>query len=394
MKEVRVSGRRRVPVLVIEAVASSRLAIVLVLVLILFSAVGAMLPQEGLMSRSDIAGWQEAHPTITVLLEPVGLFRVFSSWPFLATVVLLALNILTCTILLLVREGGLAAFRGPRALRRTGFLLVHLCVIGILAGGFVSASFRLEGLVVLTEGQSFKESRDAYLQLVEGPLRAGRPEEFVTRLENVRIKYVDGHFPVDVASDITLLVGGETVASGTVRINDPFTFRGVSLTQDRTGFSPRLEILQRCDGRVQANSFIALQTTGPERDREYRDFLPLPFFGNRIIISLYPSHSRVGDEVRKTGDEPENPLLVVETTDECGKVSERQYLPLGGRITVGEYVFGFTELRRWSAFRVAEDPGYIPVMISLWLGVAGLVLRYAQDLWRWFGRGSGACDAS
>ena len=76
--------------------------------------------------------------------------------------------------------------------------------------------------------------------------------------------------------------------------------------------------------------------------------------------------------------------LFVETEDASGNITERKYLPAGGRITLGQHTFLFADLRRWSSLRVSEDPGYLLVLISLWLGIGALVLRYLPDLLRWF----------
>ena len=71
-------------------------------------------------------------------------------------------------------------------------------------------------------------------------------------------------------------------------------------------------------------------------------------------------------------------------TDPIRQRSAQGNLPLGSRIVMEEYVFFFTELRRWSGFMVVQDPGYLPVCVALWLGLGALILRYTPDLKKWF----------
>ena len=89
-------------------------------------------------------------------------------------------------------------------------------------------------------------------------------------------------------------------------------------------------------------------------------------------------------KVRKTGEDPENPLLLIDVLEPAGQVVAQGNAPLGGRIATAEYMFFFTELRRWSGFMVVQDPGYLTVCVALWLGLGALILRYVPDLKRWF----------
>jgi hypothetical protein len=62
---------------------------------------------------------------------------------------------------------------------------------------------------------------------------------------------------------------------------------------------------------------------------------------------------------------------------------------MGSSMSLGKYTIGFTGLRRWSSFKVVEDPGYNLVWIALWLGAAALILRYVPDIKEWFGASGG-----
>lgn len=370
-----------------HGVGSSRLALVLVGILIALSLGGVMLPQEGMYNPADITRWQEDHSLLTSILKPLGFFHIFYSIPFLITILLLGINTLTCTVNHFIKGGGFAFFRGPEAIKNIGFILMHLSLIVLFAGGSWTASASMDGYILLTEGQELIEKHDSYLRLVDGPLRTEHHKEFVIRLNRVRIKYRQKQYPVDITSNIEIRVNREKVREDTVRVNHPFTYGGLTFTHDQTGFSPRLVIRDRVKGRLLVNSFIALKTfRRGQVEREYRDFLPLPFFKQKVIITLYPNYTRVNGQVKKTGEEPENPILLVEMEDESGGSVSKGEISPGGWLNLEDYSLGFVELRRWTSFRVTDDPGYLVVCIALWAGVIGFILRYIPDLKKWFGQ--------
>jgi hypothetical protein len=375
---------RTLPSKLFDTLSSSKLALIMVLLLILFSVVGAALPQQGRMEFKDIALWQMANPTITSIARPLGFFRVFHSWPFIIAILVLGVNTFTCTLLRFLKEGGFSSFQGPGSVRRVGFFSLHLSLILLFAGGFLTSTARMKARIVLTEGQTFEERHENYLQLVEGPLRPERHTGAKVRLQKVQITYEQKRYPVDVTSHLEFQSNTDKLVQGVIKVNYPFTYKGLAFTQDKTGFSPRLVIRDKKSRRVLYNSFIALQTFGTPAGNVYQDFLSLPFLKQTFTVTVFPSFSIADGKVKKTGEVPENPLLRIEMVDPLRQKSAKENLPLGGRIVMEEYVFFFTELRRWSGFMVVQDPGYLPVCVALWMGLGALILRYAPDFKRWF----------
>lgn len=366
------------------ATASSKLALALVLILILFSAVGTVLPQHGRIEIQKINQWQAAHPVVSTLVKPVGFFRVFHSWPFLVTIFILAVNTLSCTLLRFIKEGKTAALRGPGALRMTGFLALHLSIILLLIGSGITSATKMKARIILTEGQAFIEKHSDYPQIVEGFLRPERHTHAEIRLKNVDIQYEQGH-PVAVTSSVDIRAPGRSPLHGDIRVNDPLKYQGIIFTQDRTGFSPRVRINRTSGGRpLLVDSFVSLQTFDTPDGKTYQDFLALPFVLEQFIFTVYPDHVLEGGRARKTGDADENPLLLIEVQDKAGRTMVRGHVPLGGEVELGEYRFAFPALRQWSSLMLVEDPGYLVVAVSLWLGLGAMVLRYVPVLEKWF----------
>ncbi len=377
------SYRHALSTVLLNTLSSPRLALVLVLLVIVFSLAGAILPQHGGMDSADIAAWQKAHPVITSTFKPIGAFNVFRSWPFLVIILLLAINTLTCTIFQFKAEGRFYGHSNISPIAKLGFLLLHLSIIAILICGFYTAATGLDGRVILTEGQSFTEEHDSYQRLVEGPLRGEQHRGFTAKLKKVQTQYQKQHL-LDITSEIEIYSGRNKITDGIIKVNYPFIYDGISFTYDDNGFAPRLLIQNKNTGRVIVDSFVALKTFRQGTEIEYRDFLPLPFFEHQTIVTVYPSFTRNNGKLEQTGQQPDNPLVLVETTDDFGQVLSLIEVPLGEKKTLGEYDFTFKDLRRWASFRIVEDRGYLFVCISLWSGVASLFLRYIPDMLKWF----------
>ncbi len=368
---------------VLRLIGSGKLALISILLFMLFAMAGAMLPQEGQMPAAEIARWQVEHDWTTRLASPLGLFHVFSCWPFLITLLVLAVNTLASVVRRFYIQGGWAALRGPRAVERIGFHLLHVSLILLLAGGFWTAAADLDGKILLTEGQVFTDAHDQFLELHEGPLRREQHSGISVRLADIDIQYAKQRYQVAAKSTLDVLADGAKVGGGEVEVNRPFTHAGLSFTHDANGFSPRLIVRGASGRRLLLDAFIALQTEKTATGYLYRDVIPLPLPGRRVVATLYPSFERVGDKVRKASDVVDNPLLVLSVWDEQGSVVEEKQVALGGRTRIGKYGFEFADLRRWVSYRVTHDPGYPLVCAAFVLGLFALILRYYDDLRQW-----------
>jgi cytochrome c biogenesis protein ResB len=358
--------------------SSGKLALALVAVLILFSLVGVIFPQKSQFPASEILQWQQQHPSLTTALKSWGLFSVFHSIPFMITIGLLAINTLTCTAIHFAEKSGFRALAGPEAMNTAGFLLLHLSLIVLFAGGFISAATRMDGYILLTEGQSFTDRPQNYLRYATGLFQPSDGPGFSVTLKEVHVKYEKSEYLVDMTTTLLFQSQPNSVTEGIVKINNPTNCNGKTFTLDDTGYSPRLVLRQPGQQRALVNSFVALQTFTSGKVRQYRDYLPLPFLKNRITLEFYP----VGNKDIQTGEILTEPLILVKTQDSEGD-SAASRLPLGQKTMADGYEFEFAELRQWASFRVSNDPGYPVVWVALWLGLGALLLRYLPELREW-----------
>jgi hypothetical protein len=202
-------------------------------------------------------------------------------------------------------------------------------------------------------------------------------------MNEVKTKYEHGLHLTDVTSSLDIFEHHEKVAQANIKINHPFTYKSLAFTHKNMGFSPKIEVKEKKSGKVLLNSFVMLSTFVNDETTEYRDFLPFEFLKNRTIITVYPDHEMKDGQPVKSSEEPGDPLIRIEIKGDNDKIISTEYLALGENVAIGEHILKFNDLRRWVEFQVVEDPGYLTVCLSLWLGLAALLLRYIPDLQKW-----------
>lgn len=368
---------------IFKLLGSSILAIILVVVLIAFSLVGVLIPQNSMVSAKDMHIWQQQHQAITSAAQPIGFFHVFSSWPFIINIALLAINTFICTVSHFIKEGRLSCFKGPAGITRAGFYLLHIAILILLAGGFITAASKMDGYILLTEGQGFSEKNGTYLRYQKGPLHPGTKKTFTTFLKEVTPSFQQQSIMTSLSAQLEFYQTHDLNKTATIEINKPFTYNAMTFTIDETGFSPRILIKKKNSNTVLVNSFLALQTFTADSKRQYSDYLPLNFLKYKTVLTLYPAYMQKDGNYTKISEEPKNPLLLIESRDENGDVISSTQTKLGDKTEFEDYTIEFSQLSRWASFRVTEDPGYSWVWVSLWLSLVALILRYVQELKTW-----------
>jgi len=375
--------KKSIPAGIVSWAGSLKLALVLVLLLIILGLSAVIFPQQSDFSTADIKAWKVQHTVISKFGEILGLFSVFRSPVFLAVIILFALNILTCTILHLAELKVRPRDRG--SVTSWGFLLLHISLLGILAGGFITTSSGMTGTILLTEGQVFTEQKKDYIILSSGPLRKKAHQKFKARLKKTTIVYARGTIPLQVSTVMDFRSQVEQIDNVEIRINHPYTFMGMAFTQDEIGFSPRISVRDPKSGETLLHSFVALKTFREGNNWNYTDFLPVDFLKNRVYLTLFPDHKDEGGKIRKTGELPGKPVLLFEERDPGGRIISKGIIPYGGKSQICGFEFGFHELRYWTSFIVKADPGYAVFGFSVWMGLFSLLLRYSAELKKLFG---------
>jgi hypothetical protein len=363
--------------------ASTRVTLIVISILILISLIGALVPQHGMLEESGIAEWKQNHPVVSPALEALGLFTTFQSPLFLAALAILFLNTLACTFQSVVEDGLFSGNEFPIRLRRLGFLILHISILVCMVGGFISAAYRSTGQIILTEGQTLQDQPRSYSKLSAGPFRKNQHDKF--NIELVEAKY---EAPTDwwagrKFTSIRLRADDAEACAAEIEFNQPFKFNKLTFTVQEIGFSPEIFITSRNPRIPPFKGFIALKVWGVNKDREHRDFLPLPHSDRSLVLNFFPSHAISNGVAVKTSEAVVSPALTVHLESSDGAQTPKKVVEPGQRVALDGLNIQFGELRYWASFLVVQDPGYPIVCFAFWTATAALILRYAPDILEW-----------
>jgi cytochrome c biogenesis protein len=128
----------------------------------------------------------------------------------------------------LVATEGYAAVAEKGSWSRLTVYLVHLSVLVILVGALLGSLFGFKGFVNITVGDTVAEARQVRDDRVI-------PLPFQVRCDQFDVSFYDTGAPMEFRSDLTLLENGREVLKGSLLVNDPMSYKGVTLYQSSYG---------------------------------------------------------------------------------------------------------------------------------------------------------------
>lgn len=410
---------------------SRKLAIVLILLIILFSIIGTHVPQKWQLKPQVYDTWKANHPVDAELFERLGLTNLFSSYIFITLAALLFINTFFCTTgmlrtsaRLLARKplfqdsayisrlenhsviqtgmapdsttghasaviGKILAARGYRVVQdgsrlfaeknRFGVLaipLFHICILLIISAGVYGAVGRMEGDIRLIEGQNVSESRENYIFINEGPFSSGNHAYFNISLDRFYPQYVDETGTErGPAGELTIIENGENVKSGLVYSNNMMDYRGFTFLNNVYGMAPLLLVLNP-DGTVYTGSYIMASDT--DKSGRYVAYFDLGDTGLKGGLMVYMT-APLGGEIAGTDVLNQSPIMFLKIFNKKnnnmlydGTLRLNQTAAIPG--TTG-YI-AFADMKYWSNFYVVRDSG----VTWVYAGIALLVVAFAIHL--------------
>ncbi len=117
---------------------------------------------------------------------------------------------------------------------RLGVYVVHLSVLLMLIGGLLGSLFGFQGFVTIVEGESTSEVR------LRGSDRSLRLD-FAIKCKDFAVSFYDSGAPKEFRSDLVLLQDGRAVLEKSIVVNDPLRYQGISIYQASYGRLPPQE---------------------------------------------------------------------------------------------------------------------------------------------------------
>jgi len=238
---------------------------------------------------------------------------------------------------------------------RLGVYVVHLSVILILIGGLIGLLFGFRASVNILEGGTVDK-----IFLRDNP--EGRNLGFVIRCDDFDVTYYDTGQPKEYRSIITVLDGEKEVLKKTIRVNHPFSYRGLRFFQSSFGIAGVNE--------VKLHIHPATDTQGYTLDVPLRRWIKVPegdsFFQ---VIEFKENLMKFGPALKivynKPGKAPISFWIFRNYPDfDAGRK--------------GEYIFSFTDYqaRYYTGLSVTKDPGVWVV----WIGCGVMALGFIVAL--------------
>ncbi len=397
-----------------HTLTSVRLALIVILLLTAGLLAGTMINQVSASVAADrasynqwIADARERYGVFTPLMERLQLFNVYGSFWFRGLIAVLVANIVVCTV---NRWGSLraAVFRPRVRMTPAYFERAHVRAaydVGVdvpAAASAVQRGLRKSGFRTVTEdGESvamyadrFRLSRlgtlFTHLSLVlvlvgamMGRVFGWKDDAFIlatgaTRnvplAQNISVKleqfqeqwYVEGP-PKDFASDIVVYDNGKEVRRGTVRVNEPLSYKGIDFNQAFYGQVAEIEVTDTA-GKQLFNEGVPLAWTSKEGKRPIGSF-EVP--GQNVKAYVVGPEPGQYDALVQLG------TMRLELYDSStSRLTKIETLQRNRDVKANGLTYRFLRESQFTGLKVVKDPGVTVVWIASGLMVAGLVLVF------------------
>lgn len=309
--------------------ASVRLSVVLLLLLAVTSVVGTLIPQHPGHSH----GGDSVFAKIEGILQ---LHDMYHSWWFRFLLLLLAINLVVCTLerlpgvwKIVRRKPGrihparvealphqrtfvfgadmetarkkaihaVGKMAGSAQMQemaegfivhgesgrwsRLGVYVVHTSILLLLAGGMIGSLFGFSGAINIPEGQMADEIR-----LRES--RAMMPLGFAIRCDDFEVQFYDDGSPKEFRSRLTILENDEPVVTRDIRVNHPLSYKGVRIFQASYGTADAKNVTLRLVPEEGEAVTVSTRLQEP---------VAIPFNGGSVTLMQFMDNFRVRGHV-------------------------------------------------------------------------------------------------
>ncbi|MFP3998588.1 MAG: cytochrome c biogenesis protein ResB [Desulfobacterales bacterium] len=380
--------------------ASVRLSVALLLTLAATSIIGTVIPQN---AAPGVYEQKFGQPLYTIF-ETLNLFDMYRSWWFRLLLCLLIANLVVCSIQRLKstwktifpkkpnyqperfrkssgriqwqdkkagpqalkqifepymhkrfshvkvenpqQEGGIFIFGEKGRWTRLGVYAVHLSVLLLMIGALIGSVFGFEGQINLPVG----ETRQQFS--VKNESRT-RELDFAIRCDDFKVSHYSSGRPKEYRSDIAIIEKDEVIKEHKLRVNDPLTYRGISIYQSTYGKIPGERITIVLTDSETGDSY--------EKKVSMREAMEMPDGKGELTIEDYSnSFSFRGHNI--------GPAFLARLTEESG--GARPILlpveyPRFDKMRRGDYEISIKDVdfKYYTGLQIKKDPG-VPVVYA------------------------------
>jgi cytochrome c biogenesis protein ResB len=263
-----------------------------------------------------------------------------------------------------------------------GMILFHLSFVAMLVGIIYNSQFYFRGLIRLTEGETLPSGESGSYDYTD----YGRFFDFSklkgeTTLIKMHKGYKTGGADKRVAYEVA--VGeGYSKKQGIIYITHKLDHNGFSYFRDKEGYS-LLILLYDKRGKEIYGAYIPLQSLKQKGDRYLYTTgtkngpgsFPFPQYPLNPLFALqaayHPAFLKEG-----AGDAVFQVWQLDQAVGDRIKPMAAGRAPIGKKIKAGDYYLSVKEVRYWVGMNVRYEPGKLIVLVSLWVGLSGMVITF------------------
>jgi cytochrome c biogenesis protein len=252
-----------------------------------------------------------------------------------------------------------------------GVYLVHLSILIILIGGLVGSLFGFEGYISIIEGEQIDSIT---VRKRETPLKLG----FEVRCDKFFVEFYENGAPKEYRSELSFSTDGKAVEKGSLLVNHPIKFRGITFYQSSYGKVPGNKVRLKIARHASNDVFTSVEA-------EQGKLLPLPgsegrfqvlktdgnlrgMMGPAALISIRPEK---GDETR---------FWVFQNWEMLQKRFPGEMLqsPFLNPSSFRPYTFFLEDLESkfYTGLQVNRDPGVSIVWAGCFLMIGGFFVTF------------------
>jgi cytochrome c biogenesis protein len=251
-----------------------------------------------------------------------------------------------------VAEGSLAVLADKNRLSRFGTFFVHLSLVLILVGAMAGGIWGFE---------------DPRFTVAEGSTRdLGLGTGISVRLDQFADEYYPDGSPRDFRSRVTLMDHGESVKTGVIRVNSPMRYNGVAFHQSFFGQAAVVSVRDE-SGAILFSDAVPLSWETGQGGRPMGTFT-LP--GQDIAVNVIGPPANRADPLIRAGE------LRVEVFHHNVRTLPVQNLTQGTPAQLGDLTFTFERETRYVGMKVVKDPGMTIVWVACAFMLAGLAMLF------------------
>jgi cytochrome c biogenesis protein len=250
-----------------------------------------------------------------------------------------------------------------------GVYLVHLSVLIILVGSIVGSLFGFEAYVNIPEGESINKVRLRKSQ-------AARALPFDVRLDLFTVEFYDNGVPKEYRSDLVFVQNGKTALRGSLLVNHPIAFDGITFYQASYGLLPgnkaRIGIRRESDP---TNTIVEVEIQRP---------YDLPGRGGQFMVfDTRSDFMKMGPAVQVAVKPPDGEEVRFWVFKNIDLIKERfpgffERFPKFNPGAYKPYHFSLDniEAKYYTGLQVSRDPGVPLVWTGFFLIMIGLFVTF------------------